>query len=84
MNLLDESELRRLAYLDPSEQCLNKLDNLTVDEFSYCLHYDLIFHRFMGYVVGVPGGTPEMVAYWLMKRWSTEAREWEDNPQSFA
>ncbi|KAF5253777.1 hypothetical protein FANTH_1470 [Fusarium anthophilum] len=41
-------------------------------EFFYC---DPPFHRFMCCVVRVQIGTPEMVAYWLMKNWAAEVRE---------
>ncbi|KAF5687024.1 hypothetical protein FCIRC_2528 [Fusarium circinatum] len=41
-------------------------------EFFYC---DPPFHRFMCYVVRVQIGTPEMVAYWLMKNWAAEVRK---------
>ncbi|TVY66044.1 hypothetical protein Focb16_v011024 [Fusarium oxysporum f. sp. cubense] len=75
MNLFNESELRRFADLNPSEPCLDRLDKLNFNEFIYRLHYDLSFYRFMCFVARVPTGTPEMVAYWLMKNWSTEARE---------
>ncbi|EMT63177.1 hypothetical protein FOC4_g10013393, partial [Fusarium odoratissimum] len=74
-NLFNGSELRRFADLNPSEPCLDRLDKLNFNEFIYRLHYDLSFYRFMCFVARVPTGTPEMVAYWLMKNWSTEARE---------
>ncbi|KAF5542244.1 hypothetical protein FMEXI_7579 [Fusarium mexicanum] len=48
---------------------------MALDRFSEFFYCDPPFHRFMCYVVRVQIGTPEMVAYWLMKNWVAEVRE---------
>ncbi|KAF5605937.1 uncharacterized protein FSUBG_6273 [Fusarium subglutinans] len=72
---LSNSELLSLKHMNPSKSCLDKLDKMPLSKFSEFFYCDPPFHRFMCYVVRVQIGTPEMVAYWLMKNWAAEVRE---------
>ncbi|KAG4287504.1 hypothetical protein FPRO06_05156 [Fusarium proliferatum] len=71
---LSNSELLSLTHFRPSKDCLDKLDKMDVDKFSDCLHCDWTFRRFMYYVVRARLGTPDMMAYWLMKNWAAGVR----------
>ncbi|KAF4417164.1 hypothetical protein FACUT_12422 [Fusarium acutatum] len=48
---------------------------MDLNKFSDLFHCDPSFQRFMDFVVRIRIGTPEMVAYWLMKNWVAEVRE---------
>ncbi|KLO88953.1 uncharacterized protein LW93_12370 [Fusarium fujikuroi] len=74
-NFLSNRELLSLAHFGPSKDCLDKLDKMDADKFSECFHRDWAFNRFMYCVVRVRSGTPDMMAYWLMKNWAAEVRE---------
>ncbi|KAF5702525.1 hypothetical protein FMUND_13438 [Fusarium mundagurra] len=73
--LLSNAELLSLKHLNPSKQCLDKLDKIGLNKFRDLFYCDLSFHRFMRYVMRIPIDIPEMVAYWLVKNWTRELRE---------
>jgi hypothetical protein len=61
-------------HLNPSKACLDKLDEIDLSRFCDLVHHDPSFYRFMKYVVKIRSGTPEMLAYWLMKNMVAEVR----------
>ncbi|KAF5572105.1 hypothetical protein FPANT_13333 [Fusarium pseudoanthophilum] len=73
--LLSNPELLSLRHFNPSKACLDKLDEIDSSKFCFLVERDPSFYRFMKYVVRIRSGTPEMLAYWLMKTMLAEVRE---------
>ncbi|KAF5544859.1 hypothetical protein FNAPI_9298 [Fusarium napiforme] len=73
--ILGDAELLNLYHFNPSKACLDKLDEIDLRKFCVLVRRDPSFYRFMKEVVGIRSGTPEMLAYWLMKNMVAQVRE---------